>query len=966
MSGPGNKRAAGDVGSSAPPDKKAAVEDSGTTVETIKLGGVSSTEEQDLRTLQVKNKKLAGMLDQRQAIEDELRERIETLEKRQATDDASLLIINRYWSQFDENIGILLGRYDLDQDLGEFLSERKALVLPEPEPDSDSNPERKDSERGEVLWEAPLSFLATLASSSSEEIESQLQERVESSHRAVSRIVLVYDRLHARLDQLSIKLNSTDVSLMEEAVRELNSLLSNENVRLQEVCSLLQEKQQSMSQEFSQLQSRLENAESRVSVLDGLIEDLQWDIDKVRKREQRLNRHLSEVLERVNSKGYKVYGAGSSLYGGTITINSKKFEDMTSEVDMNKELAVNRLQELEKLRQDLHEVTSENHDLQAELVSAVEDNVRTSPEYRCMQSQFSVLYNESLQLKAQLDEARSLLHGTRSNHQRQLDLIERDEVSLQKKVRTEVIQLEDTLAQVRKEYEMLRIEFEQTLAANEQAGPINREMRHLISSLQNHNHQLKGEVLRYKRRLREIQGDISKIRSRSSSGLFLLPSQTSIDESREETVEIKTEPEESVLPTPATSQPEAILKREEDEAQPTQPQAQSRDRRERERERERDRGREKERGDGSKEKTKHELDTKRKEAESVKQMKAELKRVQESLRDMKLLLDMYRSAPKEQRDKVQLMAAERKSKAELEELRQRHRELEERERRDSKKMADEDALRRMRVAEEQTEALQKRLSTAKQEEEALLSEMDVTGQAFEDMQEQNIRLMQQLREKDDANFKLMSERIKSNQIHKLLKEEKEELADQLLTLRTQVDAQLQVLRKLEEKEHLLQSSISTGEKELTLRTQALDLSKRKASEASQQAEELRSQLELSQKKLRDLRDEIIENSASREKDSFNYKRAQEDISRLRKKLESTKKPDLVPTCDKILMEEIKEYKARLTCPCCNSRKMDVVLTKCFHVFCFECIKTRYDTRQRKCPKCNAAFGANDFHRIYIG
>lgn len=73
-----------------------------------------------------------------------------------------------------------------------------------------------------------------------------------------------------------------------------------------------------------------------------------------------------------------------------------------------------------------------------------------------------------------------------------------------------------------------------------------------------------------------------------------------------------------------------------------------------------------------------------------------------------------------------------------------------------------------------------------QEEEALLSEMDVTGQAFEDMQEQNSRLLQQLREKDDANFKLMSERIKSNQIYKLLKEEKEELADQVLTFKTQV------------------------------------------------------------------------------------------------------------------------------------------------------------------------------------
>ncbi|XP_057243846.1 E3 ubiquitin-protein ligase BRE1B-like [Malurus melanocephalus] len=95
---------------------------------------------------------------------------------------------------------------------------------------------------------------------------------------------------------------------------------------------------------------------------------------------------------------------------------------------------------------------------------------------------------------------------------------------------------------------------------------------------------------------------------------------------------------------------------------------------------------------------------------------------------MKLLLDMYKSAPKEQRDKVTLMAAERKSKAELEELRGRWRELEERERRESKKLADEEALRRLRMSEEQIEHLQRRLAATKQEEEALLSEMDVTGQ----------------------------------------------------------------------------------------------------------------------------------------------------------------------------------------------------------------------------------------------
>ncbi|XP_072511163.1 E3 ubiquitin-protein ligase BRE1A [Notamacropus eugenii] len=981
MSGIGNKRAAGEPGTSVPPEKKAAVEDSGTTVETIKLGGVSSTEELDIRTLQTKNRKLAEMLDQRQAIEDELREHIEKLERRQATDDASLLIVNRYWSQFDENIRIILKRYDLEQGLGDLLTERKALVVPEPEPDSDSNQERKDDrERGEGL-EPAFSFLATLASSTSEEMESQLQERVESSRRAVSQIVTVYEKLQEKVDVLFRKLNSGDALVMEEAVQELNSFLSHENGRLQELADLLQEKHRTMSQEFSKLQSKVETAESRVSVLETMIDDLQWDIDKIRKREQRLNRHLAEVLERVNSKGYKVYGAGSSLYGGTITINARKFEEMNAELEENKELAQNRLCELEKLRQDLEEVTAHNEKLKVELRSAVEEVVKETPEYRCMQSQFSVLYNESLQLKAHLDEARTLLHGTRGTHQRQVELIERDEVSLHKKLRTEVIQLEDTLAQVRKEYEMLRIEFEQTLAANEQAGPINREMRHLISSLQNHNHQLKGEVLRYKRKLREAQSDLSKTRLRSGSGL--LQSQSSTEDSKEEPVEVKQEPEDSSTQTsaPKSAQEEASetkAKRDEEERERERREKEREREKEKEKEREREKEKERERekqkqkesekdreSSKDKEKGKHE-DGRKKEAELIKQLKAELKKAQESQKEMKLLLDMYRSAPKEQRDKVQLMAAEKKAKAELEDLRQRLKDLEDKEKKESKKMADEDALRKIKAVEEQIEYLQKKLAVAKQEEDALLSEMDVTGQAFEDMQEQNIRLMQQLREKDDANFKLMSERIKSNQIHKLLKEEKEELADQVLTLKTQVDAQLQVVRKLEEKEHLLQSNIGTGEKELGLRTQALEMNKRKAMEAAQLADDLKAQLELAQKKLHDFQDEIVENSVTKEKDMFNFKRAQEDISRLRRKLETTKKPDNVPKCDEILMEEIKDYKARLTCPCCNMRKKDAVLTKCFHVFCFECVKTRYDTRQRKCPKCNAAFGANDFHRIYIG
>lgn len=50
---------------------------------------------------------------------------------------------------------------------------------------------------------------------------------------------------------------------------------------------------------------------------------------------------------------------------------------------------------------------------------------------------------------------------------------------------------------------------------------------------------------------------------------------------------------------------------------------------------------------------------------------------------------------------------------------------------------------------------------------------------------------------------------------------------------SKVDAQLLVVQKLEEKEGILQSSLATLEKELAVRTQALELNKRKVRSTSQ-------------------------------------------------------------------------------------------------------------------------------------
>ncbi|CAC5393361.1 BRE1 [Mytilus coruscus] len=574
------------------------------------------------------------------------------------------------------------------------------------------------------------------------------------------------------------------------------------------------------------------------------------------------------------------------------------------------------------------------------LMHLPEEVIVDTTEYKCLQSQFSVLYNDALQIRTSLSETRNLLMTSKNTHLRHLEQLESDELDSQKRLRAECIQLEDALAQVRKEYEMLRIEFEQTLAQNEQTGPINQEMRNLIQSLQKHNQQLKAESSRNRRRYKETLTELNKLKAEVAAA-----EQKSAENSAKNSQNAPGSKEvEGISATPSVPKtPGTPTKTDTPELTSSSSQDKDDDKDEFE----------------YREKGKTDI-------EVIKELRTQLKISQASQRELKLLLDMYKSAPKEQRDKTQLMGAEKKLRHENEDLKVQLKRMQENEKRDRRKLAEDEAILKIIKMEKTISELSKNLSTQKQREEALLNEMEVTGQAFEDMQEQNLRLMQQLKEKDDANFKLMSERIKSNQIQKLLREEKEVLAEQVATLQTQVEAQMLVVRNLEEKEQVLQNALSTAEKELGFTQQSMEMHKRKAVESSQTAADLKLHLDKYQAQLKEAQVSVAEKTGALEQQSFKRNRLQEEIAKLlQRKLERSKKIEMAGAADEVLMAEIAEYKEQLTCPSCKVNRKDAVLTKCFHVFCLECLKTRYETRQRKCPKCNAGFGANDYHRLYI-
>ncbi|XP_038215408.1 E3 ubiquitin-protein ligase Bre1 [Zerene cesonia] len=897
-------------GSSQPPIKKV-------HFEPHLIGPVSTLEEMDIKVLQFQNKKLAQRIEQRHRCEAELRARIEQLEKRQTQDDAVLCVVNRYWNLLNEDIRVLLQRFDA---------------------------ETADESENKNENEATTSFLMQLSTWDKEELDAQLANRVQVSKRAVAKVLQAFDRLQQRNDKIwrAIKgegEEGTPAPSLDEVIRATNEEVTAENRRLQALCTTLHESHHAMTLRVAQLQDAVNSRDTENAELKNQIDDLQYELMKVRSRNDKLENHLAEAIEKL--KSYHQSGnATTSNCAPTphSAVANAKLEDIAAELEEQRELANNRLAELDRLHRQHRDTLKELEKLKMDIRQLPESVIVETTEYKCLQSQFSVLYNESMQMKTALDETRMQLQNAKNLHMRQIEIMESEELARQKALRSEMIQLEDILGQLRKEYEMLRIEFEQNLAANEQTGPINREMRHLITSLQNHNQQLKGEVHRYKRKYKDTSQELNKLRKE-------------MEEASSRGGNTQEQPDEKPL---------AVKKEEPDP--------------------------ESEEGASSGGDNKHALSKEHGRAKIqeqeliIKDLKQQLKKAVNEQKELKLLLDMYKGVSKEQRDKVQLMAAERKARQELEDHRQKAKMAQESKR--ERRMADEDALRKIKQLEEQKYELQKQLSCARpnadplhgftrpfagsQEEEALLNEMEVTGQAFEDMQEQNSRLIQQLREKDDANFKLMSERIKANSLHKLLREEKQLLQEQVVTRDQQIESMGLVARRLEEKERLLQATLSAVEKELLLRQQAMEMHKRKAIESAQSAADLKLHLEKYHAQMKEAQQVVAEKTSALEAEAYKTKRLHEELAILRRKAERMKKMEQAgSSMDEVLLEEIREYKETLTCPSCKVKRKDAVLTKCFHVFCWDCLRTRYETRQRKCPKCNAAFGANDYHRLYL-
>merc|ERR1719233_2796643 len=234
--------------------------------EPLQLGPITNLEELDLKTLQFQNRKLGQRLALKNKCEEELRGRIDQLEKRQTQDDAVINVINRYWNQLNEDIRILLQRFDAET--GDELEKK-----------------------GES--EATTSFLTALSTWHKEELNEKLAKALRGEKEGTEESDV--EGAPEADSQTGEGETETASVPLDVTVKELNVKLQEENTKLHHTNTSLHEKNHFLELRNAELTEQLNAETTNSAELENKYDDSSYELGKIKARNEKLETLLVET-----------------------------------------------------------------------------------------------------------------------------------------------------------------------------------------------------------------------------------------------------------------------------------------------------------------------------------------------------------------------------------------------------------------------------------------------------------------------------------------------------------------------------------------------------------------------------------------------------------------------------------------------------------------------------------------------
>jgi len=270
-----------------------------------------------------------------------------------------------------------------------------------------------------------------------------------------------------------------------------------------------------------------------------------------------------------------------------------------------------------------------------------------------------------------------------------------------------------------------------------------------------------------------------------------------------------------------------------------------------------------------------------------------------------------------------------------------------------------DSLRRqLRECKEQ-------LESQKGELDAYIQEIDVIGRVYEDMQAQNTRLLQQITERDALNHQLQNERLQLDQRASGMQEEKASFHSKV----AHADSKAEVLRKrvtdAEGQIQRLMEEIAQGKAKFREADGQISETKQTVKKLEETIAQNKILSDSYQKQLADSQKSAQEIGDKLDSERIRRQRGDEEIKTLRSRMERMKRSETAAGLNKELEGELEDMRTLLRCSVCHERQKDVIITKCFHMFCKPCIERNLSSRHRKCPGCGVAFGTADVKNCFF-
>ncbi|GLU00395.1 hypothetical protein SLE2022_177700 [Rubroshorea leprosula] len=353
--------------------------------------------------------------------------------------------------------------------------------------------------------------------------------------------------------------------------------------------------------------------------------------------------------------------------------------------------------------------------------------------------------------------------------------------------------------------------------------------------------------------------------------------------------------------------------------------------------------------------------------------------LKESDVDLKLILDMYRRELTDSRDVSEARDSEYKAWACVQSLKSS---LDEQKLELRVKIANEaEAVSQQRLAAAEAEIadLRQKLEGSKREKarlsdalrskneenEAYLSEIETIGQAYDDMQTQNQHLLLQITERDDYNIKLVLEGLKAKQLQEALLLEKRTMGREIQLASASLEFYDVKASTIEDQLRFCSDQIQKIAEDRSQNSVSLGHMLKRLSDVRKSSLQVRESLLESQSNIEKNRGVLVELQIELEEEGFYKKRIEEELEVARRKLSCLQAQIEGSSIVEKLQQELRGYKEILKCSICLDRPKEVVITKCYHLFCSPCVQRTPESRHRKCPVCASSFGPNDIKPVYI-